>query len=297
VEAAMFDRFLRSLLVLALVSGATISSAWADDRAALQPLREEMWVLMTPLPMFALVIRPVGGGPFPLAVMNHGIAIGEKERSFFPTIEFRDAAFWFARHGYFVVSPIRYGVTAINAPQLGIHSLFFASVGSCDDPNFFGPGMMIATLDQWIIDFMEREGMVMPGKSIVIGQSGGGWGAIALSSLNPSSVRAIITFAAGRGGRVDGKPNNNCAPDKLVEQTAEFGRTSRVPMLWIYSENDTYFGPDLAKRMHQAFTGAGGKAAFNMLPPFGSDGHFMIDAAEAIPIWSPLVSQFLDEHQ
>src|SRR6516164_6479783 len=101
------------------------------------------------------------------------------------------------------------------------------------------------------------------------GQSGGAWGAIALSSLNPSSVRAIITFAAGRGGRVDGKPNNNCAPDKLVEATADFGRTSRVPMLWIYIENDTFFGPDLSKRMRDAFTVAGGKAEYHLMPPFG----------------------------
>src|SRR6516164_1044991 len=128
------------------------------------------------------------------------------------------------------------------------------------------------------------------------GQSGGAWGAIALSSLNPSSVRAIITFAAGRGGRVDGKPNNNCAPDELVEETAEFGRASRIPMLWIYSENDTYFGPDLAKRMHAAFTGAGGNAEFQMLPPFGSDGHFLINSPDGIPLWAPLVSKFLDEH-
>ena len=49
--------------------------------------------------------------------------------------------------------------------------------------------------------------------------------------------------------------------------------------------------------MHEAFTAAGGKAEFRMLAPFGSDGHFLIDAAEAVPIWSPLVSQFLDEHQ
>ena len=61
--------------------------------------------------------------------------------------------------------------------------------------------LMIATLNQWVIDFMEKEATVAPGKAIVVGQSGGGWGAIALSSLNPSSVRAIITFAAGRGGR------------------------------------------------------------------------------------------------
>ena len=285
----------RLFLVFAFMSAAT--TALADDRAGGQPLREETWALMTPLPMFAYVVRPVGGGPFPLAVMNHGIAISEKERSFFPHIEFRDAAFWFARHGYFVVVPVRYGATAIDMPERGHHSLFFAGVGSCDNPNFRGPGLSIATLDQWVIDFMEGEGMVTPGrKAIVVGQSGGGWGAIAFSSLNPSSVRAIITFAAGRGGRVDGKPNNNCAPDELVEETAEFGRASRIPMLWIYSENDTYFGPDLAKRMHAAFTGAGGNAEFQMLPPFGSDGHFLINSPDGIPLWAPLVSKFLDKH-
>ena len=166
---------------------------------------------------------------------------------------------------------------SIDQPDQGLFSLYFASVGDCDKPNFRWPGLMIATLDQWVIDFMEKEALVAPGKAIVVGQSGGGWGAIALSSLNPSSVRAIITFAAGRGGRVDGKPNNNCAPDKLVEERAS--SAIRIPMLWIYAENDTYFGPDLANRMHKAFTEAGGKAEFRIFPPFGSDGHFFIDAA------------------
>jgi dienelactone hydrolase len=86
---------------------------------------------------------------------------------------------------------------------------------------------------------MVAEKRVLPKDVIVIGQSAGGWASIALSSVNPPQVKAIITFAAGRGGRVDGKPNNNCAPDRLVEATAGFGRTSRVPMLWFYIENDT----------------------------------------------------------
>ena len=132
----------RLFLVLAFM-GATTLTAPADDRAGGQQLREETWALMTPLPMFAYVVRPVAGGPFPLAVMNHGIAIGEKERSFFPLIEFRDAAFWFARHGYVVVAPVRYGATAVDMPERGHHSLFFAGVGNCDNPNFRGPGLAI----------------------------------------------------------------------------------------------------------------------------------------------------------
>src|SRR6516164_9244769 len=129
------------------------------------------------------------------------------------------------------------------------------------------------------------------------GQSGGAWGAIALSSLNPSSVRAIITFAAGRGGRVDGKPNNNCAPDKLVAATGEFGRTARVPMLWIYTENDTYFGPTLSQRMASAFKAAGGNLEYHLLPPFGHDGHFLVDSADAVILWTPLVDDFLSRHR
>ena len=55
--------------------------------------------------MFAYVVRPVGDGPFPLAIMNHGVSLDQRERSFFPLVEFRDAAMWFARKGYMVVAP------------------------------------------------------------------------------------------------------------------------------------------------------------------------------------------------
>ena len=65
-------------------------------------------------------------------------------------------------------------------------------------------------------------------------------------------------------------------------------------MLWIYIENDTFFGPDLSKRMHEAFTAAGGTAEYHLVPPFGNEGHFFIGAPDAVPIWSPLVTKFLD---
>jgi hypothetical protein len=48
-------------------------------------------------------------------------------------------------------------------------------------------------------------------------------------------------------------------------------------------------------RMHQAYTDAGGSAEY--LPPFGSDGHFLVDSADAIPLWAPLVEAFLDKHR
>ena len=77
----MPGNFLRIIsLVLACVA-AIVSSASAADRPAVQELREETWALMTPLPMFAYVVRPVGGGPYPLLIMNHGISGDPEQRA------------------------------------------------------------------------------------------------------------------------------------------------------------------------------------------------------------------------
>jgi dienelactone hydrolase len=287
-------RLLRLLIIAATVVTASLATA-ADD----PQLQEEVWALPLPVPTIAYVMRPVGDGPFPLAIMNHGVSLDPKQRSFFPLVEFRDAAMWFARRGYMVVAPSGpgYGATALDVPEAGIFTVFFSKIGKCSNPNFRDAGLAAALLNLWIIDYMTELKRIVPGNIIVIGQSAGGWGSIALSSVNPPLVKAVITFAAGRGGRVDGKPHNNCAPDALVEAASNFGRTSRVPMLWLYIENDTFFGPELSKRMHAAFTAAGGNAEYHLFPPHGSDGHFFVGSPDAVAIWSPVVGAFLDKHR
>ncbi|KRR11356.1 dienelactone hydrolase [Bradyrhizobium jicamae] len=285
---------LRLLIIAAAVMTASLATA-ADE----PQLQEEVWALPLPIPTIAYVVRPVGDGPFPLAVMNHGVSLDSRQRSFFPLVEFRDAAMWFARRGYMVVAPSGpgYGAAALDVPEAGIFTVFFSKIGKCSNPNFHDAGLAAAQLNLWIIDYMAELKRIVPDNVIVIGQSAGGWGSIALSSANPPRVKAIVTFAAGRGGRVDGKPHNNCAPDKLVEAAGDFGRTSRVPMLWLYIENDTFFGPELSKRMHAAFTAAGGNAEYHLFPPHGGDGHFFVGSPDAVAIWSPIVGAFLDKHR
>ena len=293
----MFRNLLRVLVVYSIVVLVLAVAAFADDRP--RAIQEEVWAIPVTLPTIAYVVRPVGNGPFPLVVMNHGVSLNQRERSFFPLVEFRDAAMWFARRGYMVVAPSGsgYGAAALDEPERGLYSVFYSKIGSCDNPNFHDAGLAVAQLDRWIIDYMAEQKLIVPDNVIVVGQSAGGWAAIALSSQNPPGVRAIIAFAAGRGGRVGGKPNNNCAPDKLVAATAEFGRTARVPTLWIYVANDTFFGPALSMRMHQAYTDAGGNAEYHLFPSFGSDGHFLIDSPDSIPLWAPLVDSFLERHR
>lgn len=299
---------LRKLLLLVLLMlsplGTTMGGAAEQPRSLPVPgvdpsgLREEVWLLPLALPSIAYVIRPPGPGPYPLVVMNHGVALDPVQRSFFPLVEFRDAAFWFARRGYMVVAPAGpgYGAPGLDIPEKGLYGPFFSKIGHCGNPNFKDAGLAIARFNIAAIKHLIDQKVARPDQIIVVGQSAGGWGSIALASLNPAGVKAVIVFAAGRGGRVDGKPNNNCAPDRLVETAGAFGSTARIPTLWIYTRNDTYFGPDLSRRMHAAFVAAGGQADYHLLDPFGGDGHFLIDAPQAVAIWSPLVGQFLEQH-
>ena len=128
---------------------------------------------------------------------------------------------------------------------------------------------------------------------IVAGQSAGGWGALALASRNPRNVKAVINFAGGRGGRVGDRPNNNCASDKLIDTARYFGSSARIPVLSIYTENDTYFAPPISKPLNEAFRVAGGRVDFRLLPSFGLDGHGLFGARSGVEQWAPIVDEFL----
>ena len=198
----------RVFLVATAVIAALVTAAFADDRPADQTIQEEVWAIPVTMPTIAYVVRPVGKGPFPLVVMNHGVSLNQKERGFFPLVEFqgrgdlvREAeATWSWRLPAADMARPR-----SMYPNRGIYSLFFSKVGNCDNPNFHDAGRLVALMDKWIIEYMADQKLIVPDNVIVVGQSAGGWAAIALSSENVPGVRAIVTFAAGRGGRVGGK--------------------------------------------------------------------------------------------
>ena len=89
----MCQQNLRTLAAASLLLFAGLfTPSHADDQAASRRIQEETWALSLPLPMFAYVVRPVGDGPFPLVIMNHGVSLNPTDRGFFPLVEFRDAA-------------------------------------------------------------------------------------------------------------------------------------------------------------------------------------------------------------
>jgi len=109
---------------------------------------------------------------------------------------------------------------------------------------------------------------VDPSRSIVVGHSTGGLGAVAATVKPPLNLVAGITFAGNNGSQYDiGKLDSVCDASDLIKAFATLGSGSRIPMLWIYAQNDHRMGPALAERYYQAFSGAGGQADFEMAPP------------------------------
>ena len=72
-----------------------------------------------------------------------------------------------------------------------------------------------------------------------------------------------------------------------------YGATTKVPSLWIYSENDGFFGPELVRRMHEAYRRGGADAELVMMAPYGADGHMLFSTDAAAPLWRPPVERFM----
>jgi dienelactone hydrolase len=249
----------------------------------------ELWLIPSAdrsVLMHAAVLRPSGSGPFPLVVINHGSTQNADRRLRYAMPDFAELTAWFVRQGYLVVLPQRPGHGETGGPYL-------ENQHGCEHADFLAAGMNTAASIRSTIEYMTSQPFVRRKGVIVVGQSAGGWGALALASENPPMVKAVINFAGGRGGRSYDRANNNCAPDRLVAVAATFGQTARIPTLWIYAENDSYFGPGLSQDMAESYRRGGGRIEFHLLPPFGEDGHKLSSARDGVAVWGPILSSFL----
>jgi dienelactone hydrolase len=234
------------------------------------------------------VFRPPGHGPFPLAVVNHGSPPDAAQRPKMPVPTFASASNWLLARGYLVALPLRRGYGETGGP-------WAEQFGSCAAPDYYGAGLATADDIQAVLSFFRARAYVARERTLVIGQSAGGWGSIALASRNPRGVQAVLNFAGGRGGM---NPQvGNCAPQRLVEAARRYGATARLPSLWLYTANDKYFAPALSHRMFDAFVGAGGTAEYVALPPFGDDGHTVFAASAGRALWQPPADGFLGKLQ
>jgi pimeloyl-ACP methyl ester carboxylesterase len=163
--------------------------------------------------------------------------------------------------------------------------------GACNSPDYVAAASGAADDLKATTAYLATRPDIDSSRIISVGVSAGGFATVALTADAPPGLVAAINFAGGRGSL---KPDEVCGGDRLVEAFREMGGKSRVPMLWVYAENDHFFGPQFAQQLRQAFTSAGGKVEFIHAPAFGEDGHSLFSRA-GIPVWTGYVDSFLKE--
>ncbi len=234
-----------------------------------------------------LLCRPPTDQPAPLALVNHGSPVNPAARG---NVRARpcesEPVAWFLARGFVVGQPIRRGYGTSGGG-------WAESYGRCADPDFAKAGRETARDIQAALAYAHSLPFVRPTGAVVIGQSAGGWGVLALAAANPPGVAAVVNFAGGRGGWALGLANSNCRPERLIAAAAEYGATARLPSLWIYTANDSFFAPDLAAAMHAAYAGAGAPAELQALPAFDRDGHGLFAASGGSTVWGPILARFL----
>lgn len=268
-------------LVKVILAAATVTAFGIATAAAQPPFgpqgaeggpdRLQQWRVPSPdpdTPSRAVLFRPPGDGPFTLAVIAHATTQNVLRRAQMQQPEYRALAAWLVARGFAVLVPERPGHGATGGKYL-------EDQGGCDEANYARAGHATADEIAAAAEPVRKQPFIRPDGMVVIGHSAGAWGALALAKEDPKEVAAIIAFAPGRGGHANDFPNRVCAPHTLIEAAGEFGKAARVKVTWLVAANDSYFSPELSRRLADAFRNAGGKADLRLLPAYGSEGHWL----------------------
>ena len=263
-------------------------AAHADDVTELPGLSRQPLRLTVTAPnghgktLEALAVRPNGKGPYPLVLITHGMPRTAAEYPLMRPEMYFGLALVFAQRGYASVIVMRSAYGESPGP-------FAEWLGPCTARNYREAGDAAAADVLGALAVLRAETWVDPARVLLVGHSMGGFAVLAASATNPTGVLGGISFAGAVGSP---RPDFVCQPERLIDADRTFGQTARVPGLWIFSENDHYFGPDLAQAMFAAYTANGAPASLFEAPPFGQDGHRLIWSPEGAAWW-PKAAPFL----
>jgi dienelactone hydrolase len=250
-----------------------------------------------------------GAGPWPIVIFSHGRAASPQERidtQKTPVLQ-GHVRFWHAK-GYAVIAPVRpgYGQSAADFPNYdpehhGATWQGSAPNASCNGlANFAKTAAATLRATRAAHAWLGEQTWARKDRIVLVGQSVGGLTTVSACSAGLSGVSGCVNFAGGSGGYPTGSPGKSCQSDRLAAQFAEFGKTTVAPSLWLYSENDQYWGPDAPKQWHKAHLEAQQAAnqphpaEFFMAPPVDPDGHALLRAGGRH--WAPVLNNWLKKH-
>ena len=237
------------------------------------------------------VYRPQGTGPWGLVVLSHGTPGGQEAREAL-TDRYTAQARAIAALGYVVITGLRRGYGASDGPLADRY-------GSCDAPDYTHAAQESARDVAAIMSWGQKLPYVDSANVVLLGKSAGGFASLALAAQQPAGLRGVINFAGGRGAQPQMREKQTvCNEAALLDTIAGFAPGTRVPMLWVYAENDSYFRPALVEKMAQRYQKSSPNLDLILLMVKPADaphheGHGYFDRTENIAFWLPDVRNFL----
>ena len=193
---------------------------------------------------------------------------------------------FFASLGYVVAYPLRrgYGETGGTFAEGGS--------GFCStNTEFASAGYATADDIEAVVKSMTaRKTLFVTRPSSLATQAAGG--EVLLSQAGVRKALPLTSISLAGMAPEKESPTANPGMGRSTAAVTKFGKSARQPMLWLYVENDTFIGPSLARRMHEAFTRAGGKARLELMLPYENEGHYLF-SDDGISVWGPVIEKWL----
>jgi carboxymethylenebutenolidase len=232
------------------------------------------------LTLHGWIYRPVGNGPFPAILWNHG---GEKMPG-----AHSELGMFYTRHGYVLFVPIRHGHGSCPGQYLGDAMSDYAATGADRDSIQKKAVELQELYNQDVVAalaWLKKQSYVKPGAIAISGVSFGGVQTL-LTAEKGLDVRAFIPFAPGAAAW------SNPELRKLEIRAAQ---AAKAPLFLLQAQNDFGLGPSeiLGPMIRQK----GGLNQAKIYPPFGTtrvQGNFGFACwEEGVAVWGNDVAQFL----
>lgn len=235
----------------------------------------------------AVIYRPPGKGPFPLAVLNHGsTGRGDQPERFKDTFVMYALAHYLVDKGWVVAFPQRRG----RGKSEGLYDEGFLpdrSQYACHQQLSLAGAERALTDLAAAMEALRQLPDVQAGPVLMGGVSRGGILSVAYAGRHPHQVKGVLNFVGGWMG-------TQCSIATQINE-ALFRPAGKYTgsTLWLYGDKDLFYSLTHSRENFQKFQAAGGKGQFVELPATPNQNGHTVHLWPAL--WLKPVDDFLQE--